>query len=259
MLPHVGNRPLSIVRCPEGQSGECFFQKHPPLGMPDTVKRIKITESTGRNNYGWVDDVEGLLALVQFGALEIHTWGSSIDDIERPDRLVFDFDPGPGVAWREVVDAVILTRDLLKELKLASFAKTTGGKGLHVVVPIEPERTWDDAKAFCRRLAETIEASRPEKFVTNMSKAKRQGRIFVDYLRNDRGATAVAAYSTRARAGAPISMPVGWKELPTLRGGNAFTVENSADRLKATRRDPWKDMNRLRQRIADKLFLRGSR
>lgn len=254
MLPHIADRPLSIVRCPEGQGGECFFQKHPPVGMPDAVKRVQIREKSGRDTYLTVDDVAGLVTLVQFGALEIHTWGSHVDHLERPDRLVFDLDPAPDVAWKRVVDAALLIRGLLQQLKLKSFVKTTGGKGLHVVVPIEPEFEWDDAKRFCRSVAETIAAARPDEFMANMSKAKRRGKIFIDYLRNERGATAVAPYSARARAGAPIALPVSWKELPALKAGNLFRVSNIRERLRSSRRDPWAQIGRVSQRLSKKLL-----
>jgi bifunctional non-homologous end joining protein LigD len=254
MLPHVADRPLSIVRCPAGQSGDCFFQKHPPVGMSDAVKRIQIREKSGLDTYLTIDDVDGLITLIQFGALEIHTWGSRVEHLERPDRLVFDLDPAPDVAWKRVVEGALLVRGLLQQLKLKSFVKTTGGKGLHVVVPIEPEAEWDDAKRFCRNLAETIAAARPDEFLANMSKAKRQGKIFVDYLRNERGATAVAPYSARARIGAPVALPVSWKELTSLKAGNLFQVRNMAERLKSVRRDPWAEIGRVSQRLSKKLL-----
>lgn len=247
MLPHVVNRPLSIVRCPAGQSGECFFQKHPPVGMPDTVARVRIRERKGISTYLAIHDMPGLLSLVQFGALEIHIWGSLVDDVERPNRIIFDLDPGPGVPWERLVDAALLLRGMLKQLGLTTFVMTTGGKGLHVVAPLVPKHEWPEVKAFCRNVAETLATARPEEFLSNMSKAKRTAKIFVDYLRNDRGATAVAPYSTRARPGATIAMPISWRELKTISGGDAFRFDNVAPRLKARAADPWRGIDEIRQ------------
>lgn len=257
MLPHIVDRPITMVRCPEGQAGQCFFQKHPPLGMDKFITPVRIREGTGNNPYATVQDIKGLLSLVQFGALEIHTWGSRAPDIERPDRLVFDLDPAPDVAWKRVVAAALMLKDLFRQLKLKSFVKTTGGKGIHVVVPIEPEHPWPTMKAFCRSIAETVAAEHPSEFLVVMSKAKRQGKIFIDYLRNDRGATAVAPYSTRSRPGAPVSMPLDWKELTSVKKADAFNVADMAARLKSRRADPWKEMNRVTQRLSPK-WLRGS-
>jgi len=250
MLPHVAGRLLSMVRCPAGVGGACFYQKHPPTGLPEVVRRVRVREKTEWDTYLVIDDLEGLLALVQFGALEIHAWGSRADDLERPDQLVFDLDPAPDVAWTEVVDAAFLLKKVLTELGLTPLAKTTGGKGLHVVVPIKPADEWDDAKAFCRSVAEFLVRFDPDRFVANMSKAKRHGKIFVDYLRNDRGSTAIAPYSTRARPGAPVSLPIDWRKLRTLESGAAFTLEN-APQL-AAKTDPWKNIDKLRRSITAK-------
>jgi bifunctional non-homologous end joining protein LigD len=250
MLPHVAGRLLSMVRCPEGVGQACFYQKHPPMGLPDVVRRVRVREKDEWDTYLVVDDLEGLLALVQFGALEIHAWGSQAEDLERPDQLVFDLDPAPDVAWSEVVDTAFLLKKILGELGFEPLAKTTGGKGLHVVVPIRPTDEWDEAKAFCRSVAEFLVRFDPERFVANMSKTKRRGKIFVDYLRNDRGATAIAPYSTRARPGAPVSFPVDWRKLRTVESGAAFTIEN-APKL-AAKSDPWKDFDKLRRPITAK-------
>jgi bifunctional non-homologous end joining protein LigD len=249
MLPHISGRPLALVRCPAGADGDCFFQKRPPVGLPDVVKRTRIKEKSGTSDYAVVNDINGLVALIQFGTLEIHTWGSRADDVERPDRLIFDLDPGPDVPWRDVIEAAELMRLLFNKLKLKSFVKTTGGKGLHIVVPVTPRQEWPAAKRFARRVAEFMAAAVPGKYITTMSKAARPGKIFIDYFRNDRGATAVAAYSTRARPGAPVSTPVSWQELRKTNGPQGFTVENVPARLAKLRRDPWAEMTRTRQAI----------
>jgi bifunctional non-homologous end joining protein LigD len=250
MLPHVAGRLLTMVRCPEGVGGACFYQKHPPTGLPDVVRRVRVREKSEWDTYLVIDDLEGLMALVQFGALEIHVWGSQASDMERPDQLVFDLDPAPDVAWKDVVKAALLLKKVLGELGFLPLVKTTGGKGLHVVVPIEPRDEWDEAKAFCRSVAEFLVRFDPNRFVANMSKAKRRGKIFIDYLRNDRGSTAIAPYSTRARPGATISVPIDWRKLNSLDSGSAFTVVDGPSLAK--RSDPWKALDSLHRPITAK-------
>lgn len=249
MLPHVADRPLAVVRCPEGMSGQCFFQKHPAAGMPDILDRIQIREKDTTGTYLALHDIHGLLALVQFGALEIHAWGSKSDDVEHPDRIVFDLDPDPTVPWKRVVQAARELRELLADVKLKCFVKTTGGKGLHIVVPIARKYSWPEVKQFARNVADRMVAAAPDHFIGTMSKAARRGKIFIDYLRNERGSTAVVAYSTRARAGAPVSTPVSWQELGRLKGPQQFTVANLLQRLRNMRTDPWAEMSKLRQTI----------
>ena len=185
---------------------------------------------------------------MQAGVLEIHTRGTTVDDRERGDRLVFDLDPGPGTGWKDVVAAAREVRERLERVKLKSFFKTTGGKGLHVVVPIKPE-PWDTIKTFCRAVAEQSRADAPDRYVATATKSKRNKKIFIDYLRNSREATAVAPYSTRARPGAPVSTPIDWSELGSLKGANQFTVRNLPARLKRLRKDPWANIGRLRQAL----------
>jgi bifunctional non-homologous end joining protein LigD len=251
MLPHLVRRPLTLVRCPEGMGKTCFYQKQPPQGLPPSVKRLPIRFNEGPTVGVYVEDLQGLLALIQFGVVEIHAWQASVDQIERPDRIVFDLDPGPNVAWSRVVDAAILLRDSLKELALKSFVKTTGGKGLHIVVPIEPKRPWSEIKEFTKSMAQALASADPSKYTLSMSKSARPGKIFVDYLRNERGATAVAAYSPRARAWAPVSLPLDWRELRNSHSGNEATVGNVLPRLKKRTRDPWADLLKVRQSISD--------
>ena len=251
ILPHILHRPLVLVRCPDGQAGQCFYQKHPGAGTPAELRQLSIREKTKTEPYVLVDDREGLIALAQVGALEIHAWGSREDLLEKPDRLIFDLDPDPEVAWKRVVDSARQIRDFLQELGLESFVKTTGGKGLHLVVPIDRRHEWDDVKSFCKRVADTIVSAAPHQYTANMSKAARGGKIFVDYLRNARGATAIVPYSTRARPGAPISTPLTWKELSPRLTSDHFTVQNIRRRLASLNGDPWEEIGKVRQSLAE--------
>jgi bifunctional non-homologous end joining protein LigD len=252
MFPHLKNRPLVLVRCPEGRGPTCFYQKHAGRGTPENLRRVPIKEQGAVRDYVAVDDLAGLVSLVQMGVLEIHAWGSRIDRLDQPDRVVFDLDPGPGVDWSRVVDAACEVRQFLIDLGLTSFVKTTGGKGLHLVVPIVRRAEWPEIKQFCRAVALSIVTAAPKQYTATLSKAARPGKIFVDYLRNDAGATAVAAYSTRARPGAPVSVPLAWEELdPSIRS-DSFTLENVPERLKRLRRDPWTDIGEVRQSITAK-------
>jgi bifunctional non-homologous end joining protein LigD len=243
MRPHVAGRPIALVRCPEGASGQCFFQKHARAGIP--TEYLHLVPEKGDKIIS-IDDLDGLIALVQGGVLEIHTRGTTIDDRERADRLVFDLDPGPGTGWKDVVAAARDVRERLAGIKLKTFLKTSGGKGLHVVLPIKPA-PWEDAKHFAKAVAEAMEADEPERYVSTATKAKRNKRIFVDYLRNSREATAVAPYSTRARAGAPVSVPIDWSELGSLKAANQYTVQNLMPRLSRLRKDPWAAIARINQ------------
>jgi bifunctional non-homologous end joining protein LigD len=245
MRPHVTDRVLALVRCPDGASGQCFFQKHASAGI-DT-EFLKLVPEDGDKSIA-VDSVQGLVSLAQAGVLEVHLRGSSIDRLEEADRLVFDLDPGPGVAWKEVIATARELRQRLRELKLESFVKTTGGKGLHVVLPVKPA-AWDDAKDFCRRIAEQIAADHPGRFTTTVQKTARENRIYIDYLRNSREATAIAPYSTRARPGATVSVPVSWDELGSQKISNAFNVQNLPNRLARLRRDPWEKIGRIKQAL----------
>ncbi|MCJ2139442.1 DNA ligase D [Methylobacterium sp. E-066] len=238
MLPHVIDRPLSLLRCPDGL-GSCFYQKHAWAGLDERYIRLVDGEKAVV-----IQDREGLRALVQASVLEIHPWGARASDPDRPDRLVFDLDPGDGVAWADIVAGALDVRERMSTAGLSSFVKTTGGKGLHVVVPIEPKAGWDEAKAFVKRIASEMAKDAPGSFIATVSKKARDGRIYVDYLRNQRGATAVAAFSTRARPGAPVSVPVDWDELPSLGSGARFDVASLPGRLSALHRDPWAGFER---------------
>jgi bifunctional non-homologous end joining protein LigD len=237
LLPHVANRALSVVRCPRGFASACFFQKHSGGMFPDTVKGLPVRDSSGMANYLMVDSVQGLIALVQMNVIELHPWGSRGDSLERPDRMFFDLDPAPDVPWKRVVGAALSMREILTSLGMQSFVKTTGGKGLHVVVPLERRYTWDQMKSFSHAISVQLEQARPDEYISTASKAARKGRIFVDYLRNSRGATAVAPYSVRARPGASVSTPLSWKELESLPKPDVFHMKDVLARAK--RADPW--------------------
>jgi bifunctional non-homologous end joining protein LigD len=252
MLPLLARRPLTLVRCPQGRQAACFYQKHTDEAFPKTVRRVRIEEKAGQvREYAYVTSLAGVLALVNIGTLELHTWGAHADRIERPDRLVFDLDPDPEVAWGAVCETALHVRDRLAALGLQGFAKTTGGKGLHVVVPLLRRADWEQTSGFARAFAETIEAEAPDRYTTDVSKAKRKGRILIDYLRNTRGATAVEAYSTRARPGAPVATPVRWDEIgPSLRP-NRYDVANFGKRLRELAgADPWSGYQEARRALS---------
>ena len=254
ILPHLHNRPLALVRCPEGGEKKCFFQKHANESVVEDIERIEVPEGKGHSIYMMATKIKSVIGFVQMGVLELHTWGSQRGHLEQPDRIVFDLDPAEGLEWQRVIEAAQLVRGLLQEIKLTSFVKTTGGKGLHVVVPIVPEHGWDEIKAFSKAIAEHMEHTLPDRFTANMAKAKRTNKIFVDYLRNGLGATAVAAYSTRAKPNASVSAPIFWEELgPKLRS-DTFTVQNIHERLANLTQDPWQDYFKLKQRITAKML-----
>ncbi|MBW7851503.1 MAG: DNA ligase D [Rhodospirillales bacterium] len=247
MLPHVVERAITLVRCPQGRHEECFYQRHATAGMPDSIGRVAVAGE--KQPYLFVRDLDGLLALVQVGVLEIHTWGSRVDKPEAPDRLVFDLDPAPDVAWPRVVEAAREVRARLEDLGLRSFVKTTGGKGLHVVVPIDRGPGWDEIKAFTKAVSEALEADSPRRYTANMSKAKRNGRIYVDFLRNQWTATFIAPFSTRAKPGAPVAVPLSWEELDAGLHSDHFNVETILRRLAGLGDDPWAEMAEVRQTI----------
>ncbi len=250
LLPEIVGRPLSVIRCPEGTQGSCFYQKHLTAGL-ERVGSVRLEEESGEmDDYLVVEDESGLMELVQFNALEFHPWGSHASDPERADRIVFDLDPGPGVSFDDLKSAARDIRRRLDELELQSFLRVTGGKGLHVVVPLNPGCEWGLVKGFARGFAEALAASEPERFVAVATKSRRRRRIFVDYLRNGRGATAVASYSLRARPGAPVAMPIAWGQLGKLSSPDAFTMRDVPARLRRRRKDPWEGIDRIRQDLS---------
>lgn len=229
MLPHLGHRPVSLVRCPQGRGKQCFFQKHDSGAFGEQVLRVPIREKDGDTaDYLAIEDATGILACVQMGSIEFHGWASRSPDVERPDRMVFDLDPDEGLDYAMVRRAAADIRARLADIGLASFAMLSGGKGVHVVVPLTPGHDWAAHNDFARRFAEALSMAEPDRFVATMSKAKRKGRIFIDWLRNQRGSTAILPYSARARAGAPVAAPVGWGELETIDRANRFSIDDSA-------------------------------
>jgi bifunctional non-homologous end joining protein LigD len=249
LVPHLRDRPLSLLRCPDGVGEHCFFQKHVDASVGAAVKRVRVPESGGSATYASAGSTKALASLVQWGVVELHPWGSRAPHLEHPDVLIFDLDPDESSGWKAVVDGVLALRATLEQAGLRPFLKTTGGKGLHVVVPIRPTITWAQAKDFCRAVAESMTAAQPDRYVATASKAKRVGKIFIDWLRNAEGATAVAPYSVRARAGAPVATPIHWNELDEDRRFDHFNVQNVPARLDAQRDDPWREFARARRAI----------
>lgn len=235
MLDLAGNRPVSLLRCPDGRDGDCFFQKHAGKGFPEAIATIDIEESSGKTApYMVISEKAGFVAAAQMGAIEFHVWGARTDKLDTPDRLVFDLDPDEGLSFADVRRAANDVRALLDRVGLASVPMVTGGKGIHVIVPLRRIAQWDTVSTFARTVATCFAEREPDRYVATMSKAKRKGKIFIDWLRNDRGATAIAPYSVRARKGAPVAIPVTWDELATLRSANGFTMADAGNRLEET-------------------------
>lgn len=248
MLVHAGNRPLSLVRCPDGPTKQCFFQKHDSGGFPAAIRKVAIAEKDGGTaDYLFVDDAAGLVAAVQMNALEFHIWGAHANDVEKPDRVVFDLDPDESLTFEDVREAAFDLRNRLAELGLTTFPMITGGKGVHVVAPLDRRQDWPTVKAFAHDVADRLAEEEPERFVATMSKAKRTGRIFIDWLRNERGSTAIAPYSTRARDGAPVAVPVNWDELAGLEAANLFRLDDVVTRIGQP--DPWSGYGSVRQSL----------
>ncbi|HHF7366796.1 TPA: DNA ligase D [Legionella bozemanae] len=248
IMPFIKNRPLSLLRCPENWH-DCFFQRHYIDSTPKVLQAVSIETKKKKESYVYLNTIEGLFSLVQMNVLEIHPWGSQINHIEKPDFIVFDLDPGPSVTWEAIVKAAFEIRKHLNEFKLTSFVKTTGGKGLHVVVPIEPEYDWDEVKNFTQVFAEFMERINPNQYTSTMNKAKRKNKIFIDFLRNQRGATAISAYSTRARIHAPVAVPIHWDELGKEKRDIEFTIKTVPQRLETLKGDPWEDYWKIKQSL----------
>lgn len=253
MLPLVEGRLVSLVRCPQGEGGQCFFQRHDHKGFPAAMKRQEITEKDGgKATYLRLDTLSSLVAGVQMGTLEFHIWGSRGDMLEKPDRLVFDLDPDEGLDFGDVKAASFDIRDRLATMGLKTVPLVTGGKGVHVIAPLNRRAEWPEVKGFARGFARMLAEKEPDRYVAQASKAKRKGRIFVDWLRNERGATAIAPYSTRSRQRAPVAVPVTWDELNALDAANSFRIGDMAKRLKAA--DPWAGSAKWRQSITKKML-----
>ncbi|MCZ4346504.1 DNA ligase D [Devosia neptuniae] len=248
MLPYVANRPLSLLRCPQGRAKYCFFQKHDTGGFPDAMKSLLITEKDGsKEDYFYIDDLAGLIAGTQMNVLEWHLWGSRNKDVKKPERIIFDIDPDEGLGFADVRAAATDIRDLLNALGLKSYPLVSGGKGVHVIAPLTPRVAWPEVKAFCKGLAQRLADDQPDRYIATMSKAKRKGKLFIDYLRNERGSTAIAPWSSRSREGAPAAVPVSWDELQNVKSANQFTLAAAAER--ASEADPWTDYFEITQSI----------
>ena len=262
VLPHVAGRPLSLFRCPDGMPADpkakpaCFFMKHPGLMTPRSLEKHRILERSKPADYMVARDLAGVLELAQMSILEIHPWNALVDEIEYPDRVIFDLDPDPAVPWARVVEGAFEIRRRLAAFDLDSVVKTTGGKGLHIVMPFSAQSrvSWDDALAFSQAVSERLAREQPKGYVATMSKAQRTGKIFIDYFRNHRGSTAIAAYSTRARPGATVSVPLAWEELTPALDPRAFTVETVPARALALKADPWAATLAAKQRLTAKVL-----
>jgi len=248
-LPGVEGRPTSVFRFPEGLAQPGFFQKHPMRGLRH-VGHVRLREESGDlDDYLCPGDASAMIELVQYGTIEFHPWASRADALEEPDYLVFDLDPGTGVAWHDVIDAARWLRDRLAKVDLKSFVRTTGGKGLHVLVPLHSACRWEDASGFSSAFAHQLASDRSDGFTAASVMSERKGRIFIDYLRNTRGATSVASLSLRARAGAPVAMPLRWQDLGRCASGNAFDLRNARQRIARLRADPWEGFATMRQSL----------
>jgi len=255
MLPHLVRRPLTLVRCPDGAEKACFYQRHLAMGAsPGDVKTFR-RERSSKGYYIYIDSQRALITLVQNGAVELHTWGASGPDVQHPDRITLDLDPDEDLEWAKLVRATEMTRTIVEGLKLRSFLKTTGGKGLHVVIPVAPKLGWSEVKEFSRLIAELLVRAEPKLFTAKIAKERRSQKVFVDYLRNSETASAVAAFSARARPGAGVSTPLAWEELtPEEDLRRKFTVLTVPERLAALKDDPWADYPKTRQSITDAMW-----
>jgi len=250
MLPHITGRPLTLVFCPRGVDEGCQYLRHTKVWGPPAIRRIRIREKTKVGEYMVIDSIEGLISLIQMNVLEAHTWNSTVEHLEQPDRLVFDLDPGPRVPWVEVIRAARLVHRLLATIGLSSWVKTTGGRGLHIVVPIVPERDWSECLEFARAIAGAIAERDPDRYTMDFRKAGRESKILVDYLRNNRTNTSVCAHSLRTKEGAPVSMPIDWKDLTADRAPDTFTIRTVTSYLSRRRSDPWRGYWRSEQRLS---------
>jgi bifunctional non-homologous end joining protein LigD len=249
MLPHLRGRPLTLVFCPTGVGEGCQYLRHSKIWGPKTIRRVKIQEKTKIGEYMVVDTVEGLVSLAQMNVLEIHTWNSTADRVEKPDRIILDLDPGSKVTWPTVIAAAKRVRSILTQLELRAWIKTTGGRGLHVVVPIVPQYDWSACLEFSRAVATLMVEDKPDLYTVDFRKAGREDKILIDYLRNNRTNTSICAFSVRAREGAPISMPIDWTDLKASLNPARFNLTTVKAYLARRRTDPWKDYWRAKQRL----------
>ncbi len=256
LVPQLAGRPLSIVRAPEGVDGESFFQRHcGRLKMPH-MRALPKNLDPEHARLIQADNITAVIEAVQMGTIEFHTWNARSDRVERPDRVIFDLDPDPALPWSSMVEATELTLRLLDDLGLQAFLKTSGGRGMHVVMPLDRRHDWDLARQFARSVTERLAREAPELIVDKMGPQNRVGRIFVDYLRNQRGASTVAAYSVRARPGLAVSVPIEREELAQLERADRWNIGNLDERLRALRSDPWARYGAVRQRLTQALLKR---
>jgi bifunctional non-homologous end joining protein LigD len=249
LLPHAAFRPITMVRCPTGRGKKCFYQRHAGSGVPEQLGEVLVPGFD--EPYLYIRDLPGLVAMVQMGVLEMHPWAVTVDHPDRADRIIFDLDPAEGLGFEEVIRAALEVRERLQALGLESFVKTTGGKGLHVVAPIDATAEWREVKRFAKGVSAEMAADSPERYLTKISKAEREGRIFIDYLRNDPTSTAVAPYSTRSRAGAPVAMPIRWDEVKAGLDPCDYTLATVPGLLAKQTADPWAEMFAVRQTLPD--------
>ena len=249
LLPHAAFRPITMVRCPTGRGKKCFYQRHAGSGVPEQLGEVAVPGFD--EPYLYIRDLPGLVAMVQMGVLEMHPWAVTVEKPDRADRIIFDLDPAEGLGFVEVIRAALEVRERLTALGLQSFVKTTGGKGLHVVAPIDATAEWREVKRFAKGVSAQMAGDSPERFLTKISKAEREGRIFIDYLRNDPTSTAVAPYSTRSRAGAPVAMPIRWDEVKEGLDPCHYTLATVPGLLAKQKADPWAEMFAVRQTLPD--------
>lgn len=249
ILPFITNRPLMLLRCPEGSDGDCFFQKHASASLSKDIYRIEIQEKKDKDQYLYIKDEAGLLAVVQLGSIELHPWASKTKSVETPDYITFDLDPGPGVEWKQMIQAAYRLHDFLEKNQLQTFVKTSGKKGLHVVVPLNTNATWDEIKKFAQYVAIEMDKAFPNEYVTTITKNKRINKILIDYFRNNRGSTTVAAYSCRVSANASVSLPISWTELSSVPSGDYYDIHKTLNRLKKLANDPWENFFSVKQKI----------
>ena len=253
MLPWIVRRPISLVRCPRGRAEKCFFQKHNPGSFGDDVKAVPITEKDGGvADYLYLENIAGLLACVQMGTIEFHGWGARVEALEQPDRMVFDLDPDEGLDFGDVREAAKDIRQGLADRGLTSFAMLSGGKGVHVVVPLEPRATWPEVSDFARGFATALAETQPDRFTATMSREKRKGKLFINWLRNQRGATSVIPYSARARTGAPVAAPVGWDELDDFDSAGRFGISDAPELIERANDADLRNWCEKKQRLPDR-------
>ena len=252
MVPHLKERPITLVRCTQDISKNCFYQKHWDKSMTEHTKAVSIEEKSKSAPYVLINNPKALLANVQLNVIEFHAWGSRADDIEKPDRLIFDLDPGPGILWKTIIQAAWHLGEELEKIKLQSFVKLTGGKGLHIVVPLRRTLSWEKLKQFSRDFSNHMQNLNPSLYTINMNKTKRDKKIFIDYFRNTRGATSVAPYSLRARPQASVALPVSWNELSKVKKPDAINISSDLESLDD---NPWPNFFLLKQNIEKEKWL----